>query len=97
MKKFIVEQVGMVQVEAGRKFVVEVPDDCTEEQAEELFQAAEESMSNTEGMGWTDDNDRLWVGFDVEIDDTDIYEPITMKEMEELSVITLGVPEEAGK
>lgn len=31
MKRFIVEQSGFVQVEAGRRFIVEVPDHINEE------------------------------------------------------------------
>ena len=88
MKRFVVEQTGMVQLEATRQFVVEVPDHFTEDQTEELLQHT--SLPNEEGMEWTD-GDRLWTGYDVEIDTTCVYAPDTNAVSEGgLKVIKLG-------
>jgi hypothetical protein len=88
MKRLVVEQEGMVQLEAARRFIVEVPDHFTEEQTEELLQRT--TLPDEEGMEWAD-GDRLWAGYDVEIDTTCVYDPDTNTVSEdELKVIKLG-------
>lgn len=72
MKKFIVEQLGYVQLEANRTFIVEVPDDMTEEDAEELVK--DQTLPEDESMAWKDDLGHKWIGYDVEIWETDVYE-----------------------
>ena len=75
MKRFIVEQTGFVQVEAYRSFLVEVPDHISEEQAQDLVENGEVELPDDDGMAWRDQPDRQWVGFDVEIEETDVYDP----------------------
>jgi hypothetical protein len=91
MKLFVVERSGMVQLEAARQFVVEVPDHFAEDQTEELLQHT--SLPDEEDMEWADDLDRRWIGYDVEIDTTDIYDPDYVAGApapDGLKVITLG-------
>jgi hypothetical protein len=94
MKRFVVEQTGMVQLEATRRFVVEVPDHFTEDQTEDLLQHTSlPDEEYEEDMAWSDDLDRLWIGYDVEIDSTDIYDPDNVAgapATDGLKVITLG-------
>jgi hypothetical protein len=93
MKRFIVEQLGFVQVEAERRFLLEVPDDCTLEEAAELLEGVSESSLDGEGMEWTDNNDQNWLGFNVQIDTTEVYDPDTVAgapPTEGLKVIMLG-------
>jgi hypothetical protein len=73
MKRFVVEQTGMVQIEVTRQFMVEVPDHFTEDQTEELLHHT--SLPDEEGMEWTDELQRQWVAYDVEIDTTCAYDP----------------------
>jgi hypothetical protein len=89
MKRFYVEQLGNVQVEAARSFIVEVPDDFTEEQAQELLRDFDRQLPGTEGMEWRGDDDRDWVGFDVDVLETDIYDADNVK-TEGLEVIRLA-------
>lgn len=77
MKRFIVDQTGFVQLEATRRFIVEVPNHISEEQAQELVDAGQVSLPEDEGMEWWDTPDRKWLGYDVEIEDTDVYDPET--------------------
>ena len=74
MKLFIVEQTGFVQIEAYRSFLVEVPDHISEEQAQDLVENGEVELPDDDGMGWWDTPDRQWVGCDVEIEDTELYD-----------------------
>ena len=92
MKRFVVDQVGFVQVEATRRFLVEVPDHVTEEQAQELVLQSEDTFPADDEMAWTDDGIRNWVGYDVEIENTEVYEPTEMMSappLEGLTVIKL--------
>lgn len=92
MKRFIVEQTGYVQLEATRRFVVEVPDDMNEEQAQELLEDLQEPLPDDEGMAWWDEPDRSWSGYDVEFTETDVYDPETVvggPKTEGLRVMTL--------
>ena len=75
MKRFIVEQTGLVQVEATRRFVVELPDHVNKEQAQVLVENEQVELPDDDGMGWWDTPDRQWVGCDVEIEVTDVYDP----------------------
>ena len=96
MKRFVVEQDGEVLLEATRRFVVEVPDHFTEEQTAALLEKAQASISDEEGMEWSDDLDRKWVGYDVEIGTTEVYDPDTVlgaPAAEGLKVIRLGETE----
>jgi hypothetical protein len=89
MKRFVVEQTGMVQLEATRQFVIEVPDHFTEDQTEELVQ--DTSLPDEVGIEWADEDGRQWVAFEVEIDATSVYEPDTCGDNEHgLKVIKLG-------
>jgi hypothetical protein len=74
MKRFIVEQTGLVQVEASRRFLVEVPDHISEKQVQELLENEDVELPDDDGMGWWDTPDRQWVGCDVEIEDTELYD-----------------------
>ena len=88
MKRFVVEQTGMVQLEAARQFVVEVPDHFTEDQTEELVQHT--SLPDEYAMVWADEHGRQWAAFEVEIDTTFVYHPDTHTVNEdELTVIKL--------
>lgn len=89
MKRFYVEQLGNVQVEATRSFIVEVPDDFTEEQAQDLLRDFDRQLPDTEGMEWRDHDDRDWVGVDVDVLETDIYDADTV-ETGKVVVITLS-------
>lgn len=75
MKRFIVEQSGYVQLEASRLFVVEVPDDMSEEQAEALVDELQDTFPEDEGMAWRDDLGRNWSGYAVEFSETEVYDP----------------------
>jgi hypothetical protein len=75
MKRFVVEQTEMVQLEADRRFLLEVPDDCTLEEAAELLEGVSEALLDREGIEWTDNNDQNWLGYNVEIDTTEVYDP----------------------
>jgi len=76
MKRFIVDQTGFVQLEASRRFIIEVPDHISDEQAQELLDEGQVSLpDDEEGMEWWDTPDRKWVGYDVDIEDSDVYEP----------------------
>jgi hypothetical protein len=74
MKRFIVEQLGYVQMKPARRLLVEVPDHFTKEQAEELLQDAQSALPS-DGLWWTDDLDCKWDGFDVEIEEIWVYDP----------------------
>lgn len=92
MKRYIVEQTGFVQLEATRRFVVEVPDHISEDQAEQLVENAQEAFPEDEGMEWWDHPDRSWTGYDVEITETEVYDPDAVwgsPRTEELKVIRL--------
>jgi hypothetical protein len=78
MKKFIVEQLGYVQLEATRMFVVEVPDHISEEQAQELLEDLQEPLPDEGKMAWWDEPDRSWSGYDVEFTETEVYDPETV-------------------
>jgi hypothetical protein len=75
MKRFIVKQTGFVQIEACRNFLVEVPDHISEERAQVLLENGEVELPDDDGMGWWDAPDRQWVGCDVNIEETDVYDP----------------------
>ena len=75
MKRFIFQQTGFVQIEACRSFLVEVPDHISEEQAQVLVENGEVELPDDDGMGWWDTPDRQWVECDVEIEETDVYDP----------------------
>ncbi len=75
MKRFIVEQIGYVQLEASRRFVVELPDHISEEEAQELVESGDVPLPDEDGMEWTDELDQKWIGYDVEIMETDVYDP----------------------
>lgn len=77
MKKSIVDQLGYVQLEATRRFVLEVPDDIGEEQARELLEDLQEPLPDEGKMAWWDQPDRSWSGYDVEFTETAVYEPET--------------------
>jgi hypothetical protein len=92
MKRYVVEQNGIMQLEAARRFLVEVPDHFTEDQTEALLEKLEGSLPDEEGMEWTDGIDRKWLGVDVEIDTTNVYDPDSVagaRTKEGLKVITL--------
>jgi hypothetical protein len=74
MKKLIVEQTGSVQVQAERKFVIEVSADLTEERMEQLRRRLFDTPE-VEEIGWADEDGRLWSGFDVEFVDTVVHDP----------------------
>lgn len=96
MRKLIVEQTGSVQVEAERRFVVEVPDDVTDEQAEELLREMQDA-TDVDEVEWTDDGGRHWVGFDVECVETEVHDPDTVvgsPGVTGLRVIRLDTPAE---
>jgi hypothetical protein len=78
MKRFIVEQNGFVQVEASRRFIIEVPDHISEGKAQELVEGDQVLLPDDEGMEWWDMPDRKWSGYDVEIEETDVYDPETL-------------------
>jgi len=92
MKKFLVEQAGYVQLEASRRFLVEVPDDLTREEVQELVKEAEWSLPDDEDMAWKDDLDRGWIAYDVEIESTDVLDADAVAEesTQRLKVIRLG-------
>lgn len=73
MKRFIVEQRGYVQVEAGRAFVVEAPDTVSEEEVYDLLKTAE-PVAEDEDMAWCDELERRWIGFDVDVMEIDVCE-----------------------
>src|SRR5262245_15809138 len=78
MKRYIVDQLGFVLVEASRRFVVEVPDHISEEQAQELVENDSVPLPDDDGMEWWDTPDRKCLGYDVEIEETDVYDPQTV-------------------
>lgn len=88
MKRFVVDQHGIVEVEASRSFIVEVPDHISEEQVQELI--ANGPLPDEDGMEWWDTPDRKWLGYDVDIEETVVYEPENPG-AEGLSVIRLEV------
>lgn len=67
-----------MKVEAERRFLVEVPDNVTEEEAKALVEEAQDSLPDSEGMDWIDGNDRGWIGFEVEIEYTGVSDPDTV-------------------
>lgn len=77
MKRFVVEQNGFIQVEASRRFLVEVPDHISEEEARKTLEDLQDRLPDNEGMEWRDEPDRNWVGYDVEIEGTEVYDPDT--------------------
>jgi hypothetical protein len=94
MKRYIVEQNGQVQVDASRRFVIEVPDHITEEQAQDLLVSETVTLPEDDGMEWWDLADRKWVGYLVEIEETDVHDPETIwgtPSVEGLRVIRLNV------
>jgi hypothetical protein len=88
MKRFIVEQLGLVQVEATRRFVVELPDHVSEKQAQDLVESKQETFPDNDDMAWRDQPDRSWSGYDVEITETHVYDP-GAPNTDELRVIRL--------
>ena len=75
MKRFIVEQLAEMRLDVERKFVVEVPDEFTEEQVEELLEDAGDSLKDCDGMEWIDGSDQRWSGYVVEVSSTDVNDP----------------------
>lgn len=78
MKRYIVDQIGFVQVEATRRFVVEVPNDISEEEAQQLLEEGHLPLPEGDGMEWWDTPDRKWLGYEVEIEDIEVYDPETV-------------------
>ena len=96
MRKLIVTQTGVIQVQGSRRFLVEVPDDFTTTQVEKLLQETQFGTDADEAE-WSDESGSRWVGFDVEGVDTDVCDPDTVlgsPNMEGLKVISLGMPAE---
>jgi hypothetical protein len=90
MKRFIVEQRGYVQLGAGRRFLVEAPDHFNEDRVEE--QLKDVDLPEDQGMEWSDEHERKWTCFDVEVEETEVYDPETTlgaDEIEGLPVVTL--------
>jgi hypothetical protein len=94
MRKFIVEQVGYLQVEATRRFIVEVPDHFSDEETKELVEKMQDSLPDDNGMEWWDQSDRSWIGYDVEFDYTDVYDPDTWMGAPKMDALTVIRPEE---
>lgn len=90
MKRFIVDQVGFVKLEADRRFLMEVPDDCTEEEVQELIEEAQDSLPESEGLEWMGEGQK-WSGYEIEVEYTDVSDPETVAggEAESLKVIRL--------
>ena len=74
MKKLIVEQVGYVQIEVERTFVIEVPDGVSECDAERALDG-DDTPSDADDIEWTDDSGQGWLGFSVESIETQVYDP----------------------
>ena|SRR5579884_1164725 len=94
MKKLLVEQTGSVQVQAERKFVVEIPGDLSEEQIEQLRRRLF-TNPDVEEIEWTDEDGCLWSGFDVEFVDTVVHDSdavLGKPTMEGLKVVRLDAP-----
>ena len=74
MKRFIVEQKGFVQIEACRRFLIEVPDHFSGELARQWVEAEEESLPGDDSMAWCGGLSDHYVGYDVEIAETDVHD-----------------------
>jgi hypothetical protein len=95
VRKLTVQQRGLIQVEVERTFAVEVPDDMTEEQAQELLENMDDSLSDDEGMAWEGGGKAggTWIGYDVEVEETEVHDPALCggwPKPEGLTVIRLG-------
>jgi hypothetical protein len=60
MKRFIVDQSANVEVTLTRTFLLEVPDDCTQEEAEKLLLEIDESALFEQQVEWINDGPCEW-------------------------------------
>ena len=47
----------------------------SEEQAQNLVESKQDTFPDNDDMAWRDQPDRSWSGYDVEIEETDVYDP----------------------
>lgn len=74
MKRLIVEQMGYVQIEVKRAFVIEVPDGVSADDAKRALNEGE-PPSDTDNILWTDEDGTEWMGFHVEDINNWVYDP----------------------
>lgn len=96
MKTFVVEQIGQVQIEATRIFVVEVPDHTSEDEIQELLEEMQSDLPDNENMAWEDETKQKWSGYNVEDIETVVSDPGTVMggpSTEGLSIVQLEFKE----
>ena len=54
MKRFVITQYGVQEAEVARSFVLEVPDDMTEEDVDALDEDRLETLADEAGVGWNE-------------------------------------------
>lgn len=90
MKKMMAVQVGYAQVEVYREFLVEVPDDCDQDEAAALLEGMED-RAELEDAEWMDDGGTKWVGYDVsDVEIYDLCEFEAAKSLHGMMVFRLG-------
>jgi hypothetical protein len=60
MKRFVVEQSANVEITLTRTFLLEVPDDCTQDEAEKLVLEIDEIVLAEEQVEWINDSPCEW-------------------------------------
>ena len=66
MKRFIVEQSANVEITLTRTFLLEVPDDCTQDEAEKLLLEIDEIVFMEQEVAWTIASPCEWDDVDAE-------------------------------
>ena len=66
MKRFIVEQSANVEIMLTRTFLLEVPDDCTQGEAEKLLLELDEDVSFEQQLEWINDDPCEWDNVDAQ-------------------------------
>ena len=66
MKRFVVEQSANVEITLTRNFLLEVPDDCTQDEAEELLLEIDEDVFFEAGLAWINGDPCEWEDVDAQ-------------------------------
>lgn len=89
MKRFVVSQSANVEMSVARTFLLEVPDDCSQDDAEELLLDVDEDIFIRAELGWITGAHCEWLDGDVDGEDTTLTPAINADEANGLPIIKL--------
>ena len=72
MERFGIEQNGCITV--CRRFVVEAPDHCSDQQVQDYLTNAREVFADGRALEWSDTLERKWSGHVVDMIETEVCE-----------------------